>query len=231
MLNLLGISMIKTTVAERTGRHTSNSIISTAGELELMVYVYAAVQMVFELEEWRDGGCYNCWFNVDIVLVTFSCRQSWTVYCVEAFVSDSWHPIMCARYLHAVCVSILSFCHPVFLSWIGQCPADRLSVTVFVCVLCLWSWSCHVAIWLYIAFTVSAFFPSPILCFSPFFTHTFILSVSLLFAVPSASCPLSKMLFSTTYLQDSGVFFSVHSLNIPLLSLHTCHDELCRFLP
>lgn len=57
-------------------------------ELKLTVYVFSAVQTVPELEDRRDRGCNNCWFDVDVVLVIFSCRQSRTVYCVEAFVSS-----------------------------------------------------------------------------------------------------------------------------------------------
>lgn len=93
--------MFKTAAAERTSKHTPNSIISTAGDWwaeanRLCIFSCADS----ELEDRRDGGCNNCWFDVDVVLVIFSCRQSRTVYCVEAFVSSpSW---LCVCGLHGL---------------------------------------------------------------------------------------------------------------------------------
>lgn len=113
----------------RTGKRTSNSIISPAGEPRPTVCVSSAVQNVSDLEDRSDAGCYNCCFSVDIVSVRFSCRQSRTVYCVEAFVR---RPVM------TVCACLLCKCVSVCL--VVNRTLSRL------CAL-WWSWSCRPEIW------------------------------------------------------------------------------------
>lgn len=106
----------------RTSKRTSNSIISPAGEPRPTVCVSSAVQNVSDLEDRSDAGRYNCCFSVDIVSVRFSCRQSRTVYCVEAFVR---RPVM------TVCACLLCKCVSVYLS---SRESDTVSAVCFVMV-------------------------------------------------------------------------------------------------
>lgn len=81
----LSRSMIKTTVAGWSSKHTSNFIISTDG-----YRAEANCLCIFSCSDCLNSR--NGWVNVDIVLVVFSCRQSWTVNCEEAFCQQFMAP-------------------------------------------------------------------------------------------------------------------------------------------
>ena len=112
----------------RTSQRTSNSIIGPAGEPRPTVCVSSAVQIVSDLEDQSDAGRYNCCLSVDIVLVRSSCRQSRTVYCVEAFVR---HPVS------TVCACLLCKC---VSDYVSRRESDTVSAVCFVMVVVMSSW-------------------------------------------------------------------------------------------
>lgn len=164
--------------------------------VELHIFVFSAVHIVSELEEKRDGGCSNCWLHVDVILLIFSCTQSRTVFFVEAFVSNSWHPIKAVCVLHGVCmpssVSVFSVCQLSCCELSTVLQQQTVSVCVFVCSHVM---LCSASVFLLLSLLAFCL----LFCFFPFCHPLFSLSASIPPLSRSTSCQLFLQIVSTRH--------------------------------